>query len=314
MPSSVVRTFADPDHYAASVRGGKTEITITGSGGFIAKVITIHLHHLWMQRFSDNLPRIAHAADIAEEAAISFRTQPGPPLLRSALEMLPSNIIRRSNGNDFFQSSAGLASFGSISLPVEEMTAVAAIVGRDLTPPKDALTVTPSPAAMAKLQRLHAAAGLLAEDAPAVIAQPEAARGLEQALIETMVSCLCPDEVGEDRSALRKHAAIMRRFYRVVEEKPEDALFIPELCVAIGASERTLRICCQEQLGMSPKRYLMLRRMHLVRRGLRARAPTATTVTEVAAQYGFWQFGRFAGEYKLLFGELPSTTLARSSG
>lgn len=44
---------------------------------------------------------------------------------------------------------------------------------------------------VAKLQRLHAAAGQLAEDAPAVIAHPEAARGLEQALIGAMVECLC---------------------------------------------------------------------------------------------------------------------------
>jgi AraC-like DNA-binding protein len=164
---------------------------------------------------------------------------------------------------------------------------------------------------MAILQRLRAAAGHLAEDAPEVIANPEAARGLEQLLIHALVECLGTGETGEDRSALRHHAMILRRFRRAVEENPDQPLYIPEVCAAIGASDRTLRICCQEQLGMSPERYLLLRRMHLARRALRDSAPTATTVTEIATRHGFWQFGRFAGEYKSLFGEAPSATLYR---
>ena len=62
---------------------------------------------------------------------------------------------------------------------------------------------------------------------------------------------------------------------------------------------------------MSPKRYLLLRRMHLARRALRDSASDTTTVTQIATQYGFWHFGRFAGEYQSLFGEAPSTALRR---
>ncbi len=128
-----------------------------------------------------------------------------------------------------------------------------------------------------------------------------------------MVGCLGKGEVGEDSVAKRQRELIMRRFRRTVEENPDQPLYIPELCKSIGVADRTLRVCCQEQLGMSPKRYLLLRRMHLARRALRDNAPTATTVTEIATLYGFWQFGRFAGEYKSLFGELPSATLGHRS-
>ena len=64
---------------------------------------------------------------------------------------------------------------------------------------------------------------------------------------------------------------------------------------------------------MGPKRYLLLRRLNLAQRTLRDAAPDATTVTDIATRYGFWQLGRFAVEYQSLFGELPSATLRRRS-
>ena len=63
---------------------------------------------------------------------------------------------------------------------------------------------------------------------------------------------------------------------------------------------------------MSPKRYLWLRRMHLARRALRRADAEGTTVTEIASDYGFWEFGRFSVAYRSLFGESPSTTLRRT--
>jgi hypothetical protein len=58
---------------------------------------------------------------------------------------------------------------------------------------------------------------------------------------------------------------------------------------------------------------LVLRRLHLARQALREAAPDRTTVTDIATRYGFWHFGRFAGTYQSLFGELPFVTLHRQA-
>jgi len=312
MPSSAVRTFTDPDDYASSIRAADAELTVTGRGQFIAKLIRIDLHRLWMQRAFDNLPRIAHPTNIAGRAPVSFRTTPGPSLLTNGLEMQPTNIVRHSEGQSYYRRSSGLATYASMSLPVAVMVSFgAAIAGVDLTPPTDPLIHTPPSTAMAKLQRLHAAVGHLAKNAPEIIANPDAARGLEQALIEAMVGCLANSEDREDSLTQGQHAIVMRRFRRVVEANPEQPLYIPEICKAIRVASRTLRMCCQEHLGMGPKRYLLLRRMHLARRALRQAASDARSVTDIATRFGFWQLGRFAVEYQSLFGESPSATLRR---
>jgi hypothetical protein len=250
MPSSAVRTFSDPDEYAAAIRATKAELTVTGRGQFGAKIIRIDLHRLWMQRCSDNLPRVGHSASMSGRAIISFRTERGPTLLAGAAEMHPTNVVRCSEGSSSFQRSSGSASWGSMSLPVEDMISVGTTLGGcDLAPPSVTLIVIPPPAAMSRLQRLHAAAGDLAENAPKIIANAEAARGLEQALIEAMVGCLAQGESRENRLAHGQHAVVMRRFRRIVEESPEQPLYIPEICKSIGVSQSTLRMCCQEHLG-----------------------------------------------------------------
>ena len=310
MPSSAVRTFTDPDDYAASIRASTAEVTVTERGQFVAKLTWIRLHRLWMQGFGENLPRTLHSAVATERAIISFRTHPGPSILWSGAELRSSNIIRHVEGENAFQRSFGATCFGSMSLLVADIvSAGGAIAGLDLTPPKDPLFLTPPPSAMARLQLLHAAAGDLAENTPELIANPDSARGLEQALTEAMIDCLASSDAPKSSLAQGQHAIIMRRFRRVVEENAEQPLYIPEICRAIRVPSRTLRMVCQEHLGMGPKRYLLLRRMHLAKRALRQSAPLTTSVTEVATRYGFWQLGRFAGEYQALFGEPPSATL-----
>jgi AraC-like DNA-binding protein len=313
MLSSVVRTFSDPDDYAASIRAGLVELTVTGRGSFSGEITRIDLHRLWMQRFAEKLPRVADVANLLPgRSYFAFRDRPGPSLVQGGLELLTSAVLRMGQTSQCYHRSAGTAEFGTMSLPLADMAALGeTMAGADLLPPRDAILVTPPPEAMARLQRLHRAAGRLAEEAPEIIADPDAARGLEQALIAALADCLRHQPDHETRPAQGQHAIVLRRFRRVLEENMEEPVYIPEICKAIRVPERTLRVCCQEHLGMSPKRYLTLRRMNLARRALRAATVGRTTVTEVATHYGFWQLGRFAIEYRARFGETPSTTLHR---
>jgi AraC-like DNA-binding protein len=78
-------------------------------------------------------------------------------------------------------------------------------------------------------------------------------------------------------------------------------------------SERSLRACCKEHLGMGPSRYRYLCAMQRVHRALQSGSSDAANVSGVAGRYGFRGLGRFATRYRSLYGELPSATLRRAS-
>ncbi len=108
-----------------------------------------------------------------------------------------------------------------------------------------------------------------------------------------------------------RHADVMAHFEDFLVSRQFEPASLAEICSAIGVSERTLRTCCQEQVGMGPARYRRLRRMHLARCALLRADPTISTVTTIATDHGFWELGRFSVEYRALFGESPSASLRR---
>jgi AraC-like DNA-binding protein len=134
---------------------------------------------------------------------------------------------------------------------------------------------------------------------------------MEQDLVHTMVACLAGPVPAASRPRGAGHYKVIARFEDFLAAKRYGPVYLAEICAAIGVSERTLRICCQQQLGMGPIHYLWLQRMRLARRSLLHADPTTRTVTEIATEHGFWELGRFSVEYRALFGESPSVTLKR---
>jgi AraC-like DNA-binding protein len=313
MPDSAVLTFADPDAYHAAIRAPEVQGFITAPGNFHAELTRIDFYRLLMQRGEESLPRILKFATTPERVAIFFAAGPSQPAMQlNGMEMSQRSVIALGLGLARHHRSSAACQWAAMSLTHEDLVAAGlAILGRELTLPTFAHRIRPPAHLLSRLSNLHEAAGHLAKTAPDILTRPEVAQALEERLVQAMVSCMVGGDVPEIRSAHHRHAAVMRRLEELLEANSDRTLYLADLCAATGASDRTLRACCQEHLGMSPMRYLWLRRMHLARRALRIADPATTTVTEVATTYGFWELGRFSGAYRSLFGEAPSAALHR---
>ncbi len=91
-----------------------------------------------------------------------------------------------------------------------------------------------------------------------------------------------------------------------------EGLHVANLALAADVTSRTLLRTFRQQLGVGPASYLKLRQLNMVRRALRGKSDPSGKVTNIMSEHGVSEFGRFASEYKALFGERPSETVARS--
>lgn len=304
-------SFDDPHSYQASIRGAQIEIYPTAAGKFHAELTKVTFPRLWMQRAYERLPRVYLGKVQPGRCAISFSTKKNKlPIRSDGVEVSAAEIIVSSRSNLMHRRTEAPTGWGAISLTYEDLAKFGnELTGRELSAPTEACVTRPSSALMGRLLTLHEQAGRLAETAPEKLARRETERALEQQLIHVMVRCLGEGAVVKPNPGRQHHSKIVARLEAFLDAHHDRAVYLTEICAAISVSERTLRVCCEEQLGMGPIRYLWLRRMHLAHRALALGDPAKTTVTDIATEYGFLELGRFSVAYRTLFGRPPSVTL-----
>jgi AraC-like DNA-binding protein len=96
-----------------------------------------------------------------------------------------------------------------------------------------------------------------------------------------------------------------------IEANARKPLTVADIAKATGVGIRGLQQGFQRAMDMSPMRYLREVRLREAHRELRVSDPTATTVGDVAAAWGFSHQGRFAAEYRQRYGCQPAETLRR---
>jgi AraC-like DNA-binding protein len=315
MPGSVTSVFSEPADFEAALRQeGGLGLLVTGRGEFRARLTQVALHRLRLSAAEEQLPRIVLVAVPADMILVSMPMRDRPAPVWGGIGMRAGEITTVGPSQRTHARTDGPSRWGSIWLPAEDLARYGSVlIGTPFAVPSVTRRWRPPPAIGRDLRQLHGAAIRVAETRPEALLGGEAAHGLEQQLIHALVECLSAGSADEVTPAARRLRDIAVRFEGLLQTRPERNLRIAEICAALGVSDRILRRCCDEQLGMSPTSYLRLHRMQQVHRALWNGNRDNASISEIARRYGFRDPGRFAARYRALYSELPAATLRRAS-
>jgi AraC-like DNA-binding protein len=218
-------------------------------------------------------------------------------------------------GSDFTFATTGSHRWMSVTMPVGLFEVHAAAIGRSdlarigkekrvISPPKQLLDCfTASAAGAAALVRNR---GMSALKGP----RQELVSGLLNALSAAITGSY--NEVSLPTRKSRSTSDAMTKALEYVRGQQWGGTTVEDLASAADVTSRTLLRMFRQQLGIGPASYLKMRQLNIVRRALRGKLGSSSTITNIMSEHGVTEFGRFASEYRALFGERPSDTVARS--
>lgn len=151
------------------------------------------------------------------------------------------------------------------------------------------------------------------QNSPGILKKENAQRMLADSILRLTLAVLTKTTpINEMQVTQSNRAKGVRLVIDYLHHYAEQVPTIPELCNIAQLSERNLQYAFNEYLGITPIRYLRLVRLNGVKRDLVHAIPNKDRIVDIALNWGFIELGRFAGEYRQLFQELPSETLSKN--
>lgn len=110
----------------------------------------------------------------------------------------------------------------------------------------------------------------------------------------------------------RNRTRLAHRADEWMREHLGEPVQVPEVCLALGVSRRELEYAFRLTFDQSPRDFLQALRLNAVRRSLMT-ADAGGSLIHVAFDHGITHLGRFAENYRALFGENPSSGRRRKA-
>jgi len=117
--------------------------------------------------------------------------------------------------------------------------------------------------------------------------------------------------VGGQRRMPRSLRGLVYDILAACEALPPEMLTVTELSRVLQRDRADLRRAWQQHTGRRLDEMLKGRRLSEVYRRLHMADPHEVRVSDVSMEFGYFHWGRFAQDYRGMFGERPSDTLRR---
>ncbi|MEW9835808.1 AraC family transcriptional regulator [Mesorhizobium marinum] len=170
------------------------------------------------------------------------------------------------------------------------------------------------PSVSRNLQSLRAAASFfrlllkLSRD-PKVVGDAAIADRLRSDLIFALTQALFQQPNATSTVIGKRESRAIADMYDWIMSTGDLVVTVGQLCANAGIHERTLERAVRAKFDCTVQDLLRRMRIHEARRRLLYADRTETSVTEASYDLGFYDGGRFARDYKRMFGELPYQTL-----
>lgn len=317
IPQALHLSFSDCEGFKDLVKHDDVEITQVQPGRFANSVSLIPLEHMMFRYGKKATPWISTGA--AEPGHISL-------LVDLNYRILPIINGMRQEGRPFVQLYGGGAEhctvahdpgeFAFVPIPIPILEQALQRLGIDVLPVSSGrmTAIHADDETFRQLNDTFQGLRTSAENSPELFLSQEVRRTVERELLTRLA--LVIERAGSTpvySQPRNVRMSVLRKAREFLDAKAHTPVYLAELCGAVGVPERTLRDTFQTMLGVSPLKYLQLRRMRQARATLQQANKDTHSVKSIALDNGFWELGRFAVEYKRLFGESPSETLAASS-
>ena len=301
------------DEYSDMVIGATEDFLLTGPSQAPWSVGHCKLGSIVLQFGVEGGSKILHGISRPDAVTFIFQDEKiADRLIFDGQILQPQDFVVLPPGSDFTFASCGIHRWMSISIPVGRFETFAIKTGRNHLAwvEKEKRVISPPEQLLKCLTAAAASTAVLIREKQTSTLHGFSIARLLNALITAIAGLdneMCPPT---EKSRLSSDT--VAKALKYARGQKWEGLQVADLALAADVTSRTLLRTFRQQLGVGPASYLKLRQLNMVRRALRGKCEPSSNVTNIMSEHGVSEFGRFASEYKALFGERPSETVARS--